>query len=157
MNKIEALQKTIYNLENNVYRYQWDSCNDCNCGILSRTIMGGKSPYEGGFLDAPFIKRIEWPFSENAYCMTTNLPLQEVFQSFKDSGFSFEDILNLESLGDDKIITRLRWDKKHSKYTTKKYVILYLKEWVKMLQEREPKIKFVTYSKIIQNIPVNAN
>jgi hypothetical protein len=158
MNKIEALQKTIYNLENDVYEYNWTNCNSCNCGVLARTLLNGKNVFESGFDDSPITKSDFEAFSEEAFCMTTNLPLPEVFAVLKQTGFTFKEVDELENLSNEKIRNNLGWEiNSKLNRSEKTSVILYLKEWVKMLQENEPKAKFVTYSKIIQNIPVNAN
>ena len=173
MTKIEALQKTIFNLKNNVYEYNWASSNSCNCGVLARTILGGTCIYDAGFGD---VKRLDDgalpPWSAKSVCLTTGAKLTVVFQALKDTGFTNYDIIELEHLSNPEINKSLGWeffDGSNFKSADKTSVILYLKEWVKMLREpqttltaytpeiKEQPAKFVTYSKIIENIPVNAN
>jgi len=181
MTKIEALQKTIFNLENNVYEYKWTSSDSCNCGILSRTILG-KSLYE-----TDYYRNINCPmdnigtFSESAKCLKTGLKMGEVFMALRDCGFTFQEIHELEHLSNPIIADLLGFDLREEstqsgekffvshERTEKASVILYLKEWVKMLQAptvtltayqpaiKEPVAQFVTYSKIVENLPVNAN
>lgn len=176
MTKIEALQKTIFNLENDVYEYRWGGGdNMCNAGILCKTLLNGKNPTECGLNQSP-LKCTNTRFYSGAFCLTANLPMPEMYQQLKMSGFSWEDIRDLVYLSNTKITSRLNWKVSEFEgkmiahnHTKKESLITYLKEWVKMLQTptvtltayqpeiKEPASKFVTYSKIIENIPVNAN
>lgn len=146
MNKIQALELTIFNLENNVYVYYWASPNHCNCGILARTLLGGKYPSNCGYADSP-TEEPSGTFSSNAFCITTNLPLPEVFQVLKDAGFTHQELLELEYLENEKI-AGIMWRKlsktlsgciamSNEQYANKSSLILYLKAWVGVLKEEE--------------------
>jgi hypothetical protein len=151
MNKIQALEQTIYNLENDVYRYKWTEHDHCNCGILATTILNGKTPTQAGYCNTPRIGPENLgAFSSFSYCMTTDLPLPEVFQALKDSGFSHQEIHELEHLSNIKICklgnvnTELLDDlaiKINVYRSTKSEVIKYLKGWMVLLKsEIKPEI-----------------
>lgn len=147
MNKIEALEKTIYNLENNVYEYDWETSNTCNCGVLARTLLDGKLATDCGLLESPTYGR-GGPFSAHAACITTNLELPLVFRVLKDAGFTHEELVSLEYLADATICGRLgmvvRFDSNCSfspAFDNKEDLIKYLKVWVEILEAEQPPIK----------------
>lgn len=157
MTKIEALRKTVENLETNKYMYDWSSSDSCNCGILARTVLNGKSPYTAGFTDTPTASK-QGVFASYAYCMTTDLDIPEVFKALKDAGFTYQDMVHLEYLSDEKIadraglkvVTKDNWreedptryegmsefTKRYCKqFGIKYYVIAYMKAWIEILEE----------------------
>lgn len=148
MDKITALKKTIYNLENDVYVYNWEKVESCNCGLLAKTILGGKSIWDAGFADAPhYSDRTLNAFGERAHCMVTGVKLPEVFKSLQDAGFSFKEIIELEGCLNEKILLRMGClkDKTTAVHTDgrvynlnrkeKPYLITYLKTWVEIIEE----------------------
>ena len=137
MEKITALKKTIYNLENDVYHYDWCSFESCNCGVLAKTITGSNSLVAAGFLDSPTQNRKYEAFCSYAYCITTKLELPLVFQSLKDSRFTIGELNGLENLNGKNIVEKTG---KLSR-TNKDDVIKYLKAWVEILEEEKPQIQ----------------
>lgn len=143
MTKIEAIKKTIYNLENDVYEYQWTKAGACNCGILARTLLGGKEVWDAGFLQSPAQQTKGYaPFCQFAFCITTNLELPEVFRVLKETGFTIEELNRLENLNDHAIIKKgqVKWfecnDMSNAYRSEKPEVIKYLKAWVEILEEQ---------------------
>lgn len=151
MTKIETIEKTIYNLENDVYPYGWINPNSCNCGVLAKTILGGKCIYDAGYSDAPVTCSVYGAFSRRALCMTTNLPLPELFQTLKDAGFTFKELSELEYLSNLEITTKAGIDLHYSivgslvngtrmvadDFDHKPTLIRYLKAWLEILKEQE--------------------
>lgn len=164
MKKIEALQKTIYNLENNVYEYNWTDFDACNCGVVARTIMDGTYSSEAGFHNSQTIDTRLTAFACEAFCMTTGLPLPRVFQELKDVGFTHQDILELENLGNHVILKKLGWRSFESfgrfywvvcndaQRNNKNDLITYLKAWIEILLEQMqyPELSTVTVEDIIK-------
>jgi hypothetical protein len=152
MNKIEALEKTIYNLENDLVEYEWTSSKSCNCGVLAKTVLNGGDIYKAGFLRSPSLGHDYTSFANHAYCMTTGLELPELFQSLKDAGFTFQELLGLENLSGENVIKRLGWQtyswsnrynvvyRGHSR-SDKQDLITYLKAWVEILKDEQPIIE----------------
>lgn len=149
MTKIEAIKKTIFNLENNVIEYNWKNADSCNCGVLARTLLDGKSVWDCGFTNSPK-RSSEGIFSSMAYCITTDLPLPEVFQKLKDAGFTHKELLELEYYGNEEVAKRLgkkiEYKESGAPYgweceglNNKSNLILYLKTWLQILEEKQPK------------------
>jgi hypothetical protein len=136
MNKIEALEKTIYNLENNLVEYNWTESNSCNCGVLARTVIDGKSIWEMGYGEAIPAKVDVSAFSKRAYCMTTNMPLPKVFKALVDAGFLWEELKELEQLENKKILRRIGAEE--LRRDIKENLVSYLKAWVEILKEEQP-------------------
>lgn len=144
MNKLEAIKQTIYNLENDVYEYNWTNADTCNCGVVARTIMGGVRANEAGFSNTPSIDHDLTCFAGWGHCLTTNLPLPRVFQELKDAGFSHQDLIELENLSNKKVATAIGIspyefpEKKYwlsSERTNKSWLIKYLKAWAEILEQ----------------------
>jgi hypothetical protein len=139
MTKIEALEKTIYNLENDVYEYDWTDCDKCNCGVVARTVLDGELPTKNGLDDFPVCiddEDYEFPFASNGKCMITDMPLPKVFRLLKESGFEYEELKSLEFLTDKSVLLRM---KSKADYDEKDDLIAYLKAWVEILKEQEVK------------------
>jgi hypothetical protein len=137
MTKIQALEKTIYNLENDVYPYYWYDSDSCNCGILAKTILNGKKPREAGFLKGdPNSYLVVW--GTMATCMKTGLKMPEAFQALHDAGFTYEEVNNLEKLSDKRFCIS------GASYKQKSNVIAYMKKWVKLLKEQEVQVSDTT-------------
>lgn len=130
MNKIQALEKTIYNLENDVYEYSWSNPNSCNCGVLAHALLG-KRPSEAGLYNSPLRDNSEkGAFAGVAFCMTSNMPLPEIFSSLKEAGFSFQDLKELEFLANPHIRMRAGMGDSRFDFNEKGSLITYLKAWV---------------------------
>jgi|SRR5688572_9740456 len=175
MDKITALKKTIYNLENDVYEYNWGRYESCNCGVLAKSILSADNIKDFGIGNSPSRKRNG--ASSEYYCMTTDLPIPAVFQAVKDAGFSFAEMVELECLTNTEIL-KLSGVSSYElcHFEKKENLIKYLKAWVEILEEKlnkEPEVqasvatevdskkeadpintfKEVTFSKIKENIP----
>ena len=146
MNKLTAIEQTIYNLENDVYRYSWSDVESCNCGILAKTLLGGDGVIKNGFHESPIGKGVGC-FSRRAHCISTNLPLPTVFQKLKDSGFTHKELCDLEFLSDRAIAKKANievgeWigeqEAAHGQFAHKQYLIRYLKAWAELLREQQP-------------------
>lgn len=133
MTKIEALEKTIYNLENDVYEYNWSHYEQCNCGVLAASIIGDGDVRKYGIGSSPAIRGLG--ASGEYYCMTTDLPLPKVFQSVKDCGFTYQEMIDLEVFSNDKI--RDAGGLFYGEYKKKESLIKYLKAWVEILKEEK--------------------
>ena len=166
MNKIEALKKTIYNLENDVYEYNWSESNSCNCGILARSISGTREGIDGYYNSPDVGDMCIPPWTRRSICLKTGLPLSGIWKTLKDIGFTHDEIANLESLSDKKIADKTGMEFNIFKHSTgfsvsphrseKRYVISYLKAWVEILEE-EAKLQLPERKEIIRYVAVIAD
>lgn len=145
MTKIEALRKTIYNLENDLYNYNWCSIDQCNCGLVAMTLLGGKLPTDNGYGNSPKRHPSLNHWSGASYCMTTNLSLPKVFQALKDAGFTHKELVNLEYYGDKRVAEKLGFKIEyrsnghpfgynHVQLDNKETAIKYMKAWLEILE-----------------------
>jgi hypothetical protein len=129
MTKIEALQKTVYNLENDVYEYSWTGYNTCNCGVLARTLMNGSFPHDNGTFEngandenGGTCSGFSGVYGMNLrVCSSTGIPLPKVYRVLNETGFTFKELDSLEKAS-----------------YNKEGVINYFKKWLKELQEKMP-------------------
>lgn len=172
MNKIDALKQTIHNLLYGGMKYHWHDSNHCNCGVVAKTICNTNDLFSIGYTNSPR-KNAVGVFSRDAYCITSDLPLPVVFQSLKDAGFTHQELLELEYLANKEICKNLGWERQKitrkngefyiremATYDVKENLILYLKEWVRILEEEtvvqqltpevREKIKYVAVSDTIR-------
>lgn len=162
MNKIEALKQTVFNLENNVYVYDWHDAERCNCGVVAMTLLDGRLPSKCGYFDSKSIEGAGC-FSSKAHCLTTGLELPLVFQTLKDSGFTYRELCDLEFLADRKIagIAGLKvseWtkgqDAAHGQFTKKECLVKYLKAWIEILDAGTTKMQQPSYEDITASLAV---
>lgn len=149
MTKIEAIEKTIYNLENDVYEYDWYTEDSCNCGVMARTVLGGKLPSKCGINMSGGSGYS--PFASALVCMKTGLNKNDVAIALLTVGFSFDEMLCLENLSDPKICSLLDWKlcpkDEQENYECfigrddKENLIQYLKAWLQILKDQQPQPK----------------
>lgn len=151
--KIEALEKYLNKLENSKTKYNWNDCDSCNAGGLAKLLMNGRTPRNTGVLDSKLLNKNALPISEQAYCMTSDLPMPKVYQIFKNNGFTYQDIANLEGLSSKEVCKYLGWKRKlvseakkkrtyilnesHHYIDNRNDLITYLKAWIYLLKEEE--------------------
>lgn len=152
MTKIEALKQTIVNLIEDKIQYNWTSANNCNCGVVARALLDVDDLFQHGYTTNtfPIDPLARGCFARDAYCITSNIPIPKVFQSLKDAGFSHEDLLSLEYLGDPKICKKAGMESTTSLcpyptlvgggYNQKDNLIKYLKAWIEILEEQQVKV-----------------
>lgn len=129
---IEALKKTAENLEN-TSPYMWGHMGSCNCGNLAQVITKRtKAEIHAIAMQG----QGDWNEQVNHYCGQTEMPIDLIIFELLTFGFSTEDLKHLEKLSDPEVLKQLG-DKKYTlSYNQKADVIVYLKEWAKMLENR---------------------
>lgn len=128
-----AIKKTIDQLTNNLVVYYWNDCDRCNCGLLARNITGLE---EKEFMS----KRREnggvccWSDGVKL-CRQTGIPINEVYGALREVGMSWEDIENVETLNDKKVLAAM--GKNYIEFSDKENVIAYLKAWASIIEEED--------------------
>jgi hypothetical protein len=78
----------------------------------------------------------DWNEQLNDYCGVTQMPIDLVIHEMLTSGFSLEDLQNLEKLADKQILMRLPIENRYLLHNVRADVIVYLTEWANMLEEQ---------------------
>lgn len=114
---INALKSVLVNLAEDKVDYDWSETNKCNMGLVARSITG---TLEDEFMKKYWInisreyklkknKHITgspwWSDLANHYCPTTGMPMVKIFQILYEAGMTKQDIINLETLKDEKILS----------------------------------------------------
>ncbi len=141
---ISALQRTISRLTDGA-PYEWGHMGSCNCGNLAQEItkLSKKEIHEYAMRG-----RGDWNDQIMDFCPTSGMPMDLLISQLIDAGLTRRDLMNLEKLSDPEIISNLPQDKKHLKHNERNDVILYLKTWLKMLENE-------LLNEININIPIN--
>lgn len=164
MKKIDALKQTIHNILYQGMVYNWHDSNHCNCGVVAKTVCNTNDLFSIGYPNSP-LKNGAGVFAKDAYCMTYNLPLPVVFQSLKDAGFTHQELLELEYLANERICKNLGWERvkitkmnydfhirEGATYDVKENLLIYLKEWVKILEEETITIPHILVPEVKEKI-----
>jgi hypothetical protein len=148
----KALRKTADLIESNDYGYQWSFFENCNCGCLARTIADNYFDDDGrwfrderqklGRLPLPMVQREDWTgIAEYAFCNITKLPVDSIFRTLFKIGIRHKDIYELEFLANPEIRTRaglpLRDCFSNMDHKSRENVIIYMRAWADMLDEKE--------------------
>ncbi len=128
---IDALRRTAKKL-NTGSEYMWGHMGSCNCGNLAQEITKrSKAEIHAYAMQG----NGDWNEQLNDYCGTTQMPIDLVIHEMLTSGFSVEDLQNLEKLSDKQILMRLPAENRYLRHNVKADVIVYMKEWANMLED----------------------
>ncbi|MFQ3577055.1 MAG: hypothetical protein SNJ77_11530 [Cytophagales bacterium] len=129
---IEALRQTAKRLKDNA-PYQWGHMGACNCGNLAQVI----TPFSKAEIHkyAVMTREGDWNDMLEAYCPSSELPMDMMIAALINKGFTIDDLKHLEYLSDANVLKRTKLKKDHLKNNVKEDVILYLDSWADMLEE----------------------
>jgi hypothetical protein len=130
---LSALIKAADLLELGTF-YQWGHMGSCNCGHLAQAVT---------HLSKEEIHKIamqgsgDWTNQINDYCQNTGLPLDLIISELTQSGFSVEDLINLEQLRDAEILNEIPFEiRKDLRHNKKSDVIIYLRAWSDLISKK---------------------
>jgi len=130
---INAIRETIIDLETGRKHYEYTDCHNCNCGILAQNIC---------HISAWALEKAFEPCSEiwegAVRCSSTGEPLQKILKQMYSVGLTKKNIQNLEMLSDKKICKEAGI-KVGQRYDDKKYLLMYLSAWLRILEREQPK------------------
>lgn len=129
---IGALRRTADKMQNGS-QYMWGHMGSCNCGNLAQEITHRtKAEIHAYAMQG----HGDWNEQLNDYCETSTMPIDLIIFDLLTSGFSIEDLQNLEKLSDKEILMRLPIEKRYLHHNVREDVIVYLHEWANMLEEQ---------------------
>lgn len=129
---ISLLRETANHLDASD-EYQWGHMGMCNCGFLARTVTGLS---EHVIHEAALQRGGDWEQQANDYCPTSGLMIDSIIATMIAIGLTPEDIAHLEKLSDNEVLQRLPAERRYLSRNVKRDVVLYLREWAEMLEER---------------------
>ena len=129
---IEALRTTASKLANG-NAYQWGHMGSCNCGNLAQELTQyNKTQIHEYALRS---RSGDWSEQTDAYCPTSNLPLDIVIDAMLESGLTREDLKNLERLSDRQVLLNFPIEQRHAlQHNKRQDVALYMNAWATMLE-----------------------
>ena len=163
MDKIEALKLTLDKLNDPNTDYRWDDQRSCNAGLLAQSVMNTDREGIGTLLYKSEVGA-SWGGSFHPYgvdtCSITGFPLNEIFDTLTKTGFTKNEIDNLEQLN-DKIICKkanIKILAENDQKVIKDNVIKYITAWIEIIEEApkveetEERIVYVTLDKEVKEL-----
>lgn len=127
---IEALRRAASKLAHS-NDYQWGHMGLCNCGFLAQQITAlTKSEIHSRAM----LKQGDWSEQLNDYCPTSGLPMDELITELLATGFTRENLQNLERLADPEVLRHMPTNRQNPKHNVKQDVILYMTTWATCLE-----------------------
>jgi hypothetical protein len=113
--------------------YEWGHVGRCNCGHLVQSVceLTDREIFRsfGRELD-------EWSEHAHDYCELTGLPVEGIFASLHEVGFSRDDVRLLEWLEDPAVLSRLPEGRRHLRRNDRDDVVLYMDTLAGVLEEQ---------------------
>ena len=129
---IEAIRRTANKLQRGS-QYMWGHMGSCNCGNLAQEVTKrSKAEIHAYAMQG----NGDWNEQLNDYCETSAMPIDLIIFELITSGFSLDDLQNLEKLSDKQVLMRLPVEKRYLRHNVREDVIVYLNEWADMLEEQ---------------------
>ncbi|MCB0107603.1 MAG: hypothetical protein KDE53_16900 [Caldilineaceae bacterium] len=100
---VQALRVTAQRLRDGAH-YEWGHMGRCNCGHLVQTITAMTSREIVESID---FAMDEWSEHAKDYCEGTGHKVDDLFLTLQQIGFDYRDVMQLENLTDQRVLTRL--------------------------------------------------
>lgn len=139
--KIEVLNKAIQMLENG-FDYNWYHLTSCNCGLVVSAAIGRQVKHDeahDSINRSGIWNSVRLPFANQ--CPITGLKIGLIQNTLLDADFTKQDIVELEELSNEEITSRCNFitSPRLCYNVIKENLIEYLRAWVAILKEQEPK------------------
>lgn len=131
---INALRDTADRLDSGA-RYEWGHMARCNCGHLVQTVTGMTDTEISCSVDHQLA---EWTDHAESFCAGTSYKVDDLFRELGRIGFDHRDVMALENLSDNRVLTRLPAGRKRLRRNQANDVSLYMRTMADMLEEETP-------------------
>ena len=125
---IQALRITAQRLTDGA-QYEWGHLGRCNCGHLVQTVTAMSSRE---IVEAVDFAMDEWSEHAKDYCEGTGHKVDDLFLTLQQIGFDYRDVIHLENLTDQRVLTRLN---QHLRRNCVTDVTLYMTTLAALLEE----------------------
>ena len=126
---IELLNKTAARIQSGG-SYQWTHQGSCNCGHLAQTLTGLTSTE---IHEIALSSEGEWRDHAEAYCETSQQPVDRLIRQMLDWGVSIEELGDLEYLRSDRVTPYLPKNRRQLDHKNREDVTLYFQTWALVL------------------------
>ena len=127
---IEVLRTTALELGRST-DYQWGHMGSCNCGYLAQQV----THLTGKQIHSYAMQRYgDWNEQLNDYCPSSGLPMDELISEMLNFGFDRDELKDLESLSDKRILNSMPPSESTLSHNIKTDVIKYLNAWASLLE-----------------------
>jgi hypothetical protein len=128
---IQALRQTAKRLAEGA-PYAWSHMGSCNCGHLAQTL----TKYSKAEIHCKALEKAgDWAEHIEAYCPSSGYTIDHIIDTMLETGFTRQDLIQLERLSDKKILERFPPSERPLDYRKRENLILYLQIWADMLEE----------------------
>lgn len=134
---IDALRSTANRLEAGE-TYMWAHMGRCNCGHLAQTLTGLTAE---DIHKRALQRHGDWTEQSEhfePYCRLTGFHLDYVMDALIESGLHPTDIRELETLANREVLQRLPGGFRYLERNRRDNVILYMRVWADLLEEKLP-------------------
>lgn len=129
---IDAIRNTAQKLSKNT-DYQWGHMGACNCGTLAQELT---HLTKGEIHNYAMRGHGDWTEQVEAFCPTSEMPMDLLINQLIAAGLTLEDLINLERLKDQEVLSLIYREKKeHLQHNKQEDVILYLNAWADLLEK----------------------
>ncbi len=129
---IQALRTTARKLENGG-NYQWGHMGSCNCGNLAQEL----TKLSKAEIHAYAMQRSgDWYEQTLEFCPSSGYPMDLLIEKLLEEGLKLEDLRNLERLSDQEVLRNLPQNLKYLNQNCREDVVLYMKTWADMLENK---------------------
>lgn len=132
---LRASARKINDSEN----YQWGHMGACNCGFLTQelTNLSKREIHEYAMRG-----KGDWSEQVDAFCPTSQMPMDLLISELIGAGLSLTDLINLERLKDPAVLCRIPAERRMTlQHNQRADVALYLENWADLLSEQMEKVK----------------
>lgn len=127
----ELLRATAERLDQGA-RYEWGHMGRCNCGHLVQTLTNMTDREIAASVE---YKLDEWSEHARDYCENTHSPVEDLFRTLAEVGFSHTDVMALEYLNDPRVVSRLGVKGRNLRRNFAPDVSLYMRTLAAVLDE----------------------
>lgn len=127
----ELLRATAERLDQGA-RYEWGHMGRCNCGHLVQTLT---SMTDREIAASVEYKLDEWSEHARDYCENSQSPVEDLFRTLAEVGFSHTDVMSLEYLNDPRVVSRLGVKGRSLRRNFAPDVSLYMRTLAAVLEE----------------------
>jgi len=137
---IDALRTTADKIESGEWDNNWATPEQCNCGLLARTILGEPLNFDAAMGSWNYTLRdvrkgTNWSYN-TPVCQSTGLTFVEIVDLLNGIGLQDEDLAHLEYLEGKPILEAM--DTTDPDRRNDDHVVEYLRTWADLLEEARP-------------------